>query len=435
MSNGYDKLPWSRILPLGIQHVFAMFGATILVPILTGLDPRTALFTSALGTIVFQLVTRGKVPAYLGSSFAFIVPIQIATADYGMAAALFGCFVAGLVYTVISVVIKNTGVGFIDKYFPPVVVGPVIMTIGLGLAGVAKDMSSVNTPVAMATLGITILVSYYGKGLLKIIPILAGVVGGYVVSLILHFTNNAVLFDFTNLQQASWIPALPGYLQQMVTNPGSTVLNPSNWHVGAVLIIAPVAAVTVIEHLGDVLTIGRTTGRDYVKDPGLNRTILGDGLATSLAALLGGPPNTTYGENVGVLAITKVFNPIVVQTAAVFVLIFSLIPKVGAVIGTIPVPVMGGVVVLLFGMIATVGIRTLVEKRVDFSETRNLVIASTIIILGISGLQIFGLHGMGLGAISGLVLNVLLPDKNRPVDNKELPSLKYKEAPKYGDNN
>jgi len=410
-----------------------MFGATILVPILTGLDPRTALFTSALGTIIFQVVTGGKVPAYLGSSFAFIVPIQIATAEYGLAATLFGCFVAGIVYTVLSFVIKHTGVGFIDKYFPPVVVGPVIMTIGIGLAGVARDMSSAHIPVAMATLGITILVSYYGKGLFKIIPILCGVIGGYIISLGLHFGGYAELFNFTELQTASWIPALPAYLQQIFTNPSSTVVNPSNWHLGAVLIIAPVAAVTVIEHLGDVLTIGRTTGRDYVKDPGLNRTLLGDGLATAVAAIFGGPPNTTYGENVGVLAITKVFNPIVVKVAAVFVLFFSLFPKVGAAIGTIPVPVMGGVVVLLFGMIATVGIRTLVEKRVDFSETRNLIIASTIIILGISGLQIFGLQGMGLGAIAGLILNVLLPEINVD-DKKQLPALKYKEAPKYEGN-
>lgn len=430
MNNGYEKLPMSRVIPLGLQHVFAMFGATILVPILTGLDPRTALFTSALGTILFQIITRGKVPAYLGSSFAFIVPIQVAMADYGLAAALFGCFTAGLVYVLLSLIIKNTGVGFIDKYFPPIVVGPVIMTIGLGLAPVARDMASANIGVAMATLIITIAVSQFGKGLLKIIPILVGVIGGYCVSLVLHFAGIAEMFDFAQLKAASWMPALPAYLSQMIQSPATTVLNPANWHLGAVLIIAPVAAVTVIEHLGDVLTIGRTVDRDFVKDPGLNRTVLGDGVATAVAALLGGPPNTTYGENVGVLAITKVFNPIVVQVAACFVLFFSLMPKVGELIATIPVAVMGGVVVLLFGMIATVGIRTLVEKQVDFSETRNLVIASTIIVLGISGLHLFGLSGMGLGAISGLILNVILPETHTD-DKKQLPSFKYKEAPKY----
>ena len=430
MNNGYEKLPISRIIPLGLQHVFAMFGATILVPILTGLDPRTALFTSALGTILFQIITRGRVPAYLGSSFAFIVPIQVAIADYGLAAALFGCFTAGLVYVLLSVIIKNTGVGFIDKYFPPIVVGPVIMTIGLGLAPVARDMSNANIGVAMATLAITIMVSQFGKGLLKIIPILMGVVGGYCISLALHFAGIAELFDFTQLREASWLPALPGYLAEIIRAPGTTVFNPANWHLGAVLIIAPVAAVTIIEHLGDVLTIGRTVGRDFVKDPGLNRTVLGDGIATSVAALLGGPPNTTYGENVGVLAITKVFNPIVVQVAACFVLFFSLMPKVGALIATIPVAVMGGVVVLLFGMIATVGIRTLVERQVDFSETRNLVIASTIIVLGISGMKLFGLSGMGLGAIAGLILNIILPETHKD-DRKQLPALKYKDAPKY----
>lgn len=432
-NKGYEQLSWSRIIPLGLQHVFAMFGATILVPILTGLDPRTALFTSGLGTLLFALVTGGKVPAYLGSSFAFIVPIQIATASFGVHAALFGCFVAGLVYVVISAVIKAVGIGFIEKYFPPVVVGPVIMTIGLGLAPVARDMANANIAVAMVTLAITILVSYYGKGIFKIIPILAGITGGYVFALILHYTGRAELFDFTGLVAASWMPALPEYLQKVLTTPSDTVLNPANWALQAVFIIAPVAAVTVIEHLGDVLTIGRTTGRDFVADPGLHRTILGDGLATSMAALFGGPPNTTYGENVGVLAITKVFSPIVVKVAAIFVLAFSVLPKVGAAIATIPTAVMGGVVVLLFGMIAAVGIRTLVEKRVDFSDTRNLVIASTIIILGISGLQFAGLQGMGLGAIAGIVLNIILPERAKVEEAHELPALKYKEAPRYDD--
>lgn len=416
-----------------MQHVFAMFGATVLVPILTGLDPRTALFTSAVGTLLFQFITRGQVPAYLGSSFAFIVPIQIATANYGVHSALFGCFTAGLVYMLISAAIKSVGIGFIEKYFPPIVVGPVIMTIGLGLADVARDMANANITVAMVTLGITILVSYYGKGLLKIIPILAGVVGGYLFALALHLSGRAELFNFADLQQASWVPALPDYVKLLFTNPGATVLNPENWAVGAVLIVAPVAAVTIIEHLGDILTISRTTGRDFIKDPGLHRTVLGDGLATSLAALFGGPPNTTYGENVGVLAITKVFNPVVVRVAAIFVLVFSVIPKVGAAIATIPVAVMGGVVVLLFGMIAAVGIRTLIEKRIDFSDTRNLVIASTIIILGISKLKFLGLQGMGLGAIAGLLLNVLLPEKTHTDESHELPALKYKDAPRYDD--
>ncbi|KAF0197995.1 MAG: uracil permease [Bacillota bacterium] len=433
MSKSYDPIPWSKLIPLGLQHVFAMFGATILVPVLTGLDPRTALFTSAVGTLLFLIITKGMVPAYLGSSFAFIVPIQIATASYGVNGALFGCFVAGLVYVAISAIIKSVGIGFVEKYFPPIVVGPVIMTIGLGLASVASDMSNVNITVAMVTLGVTILVSYYGKGLFKIIPILMGITGGYLFSLALHFTGRAELFNFADLKAASWMPAFPDYLMLLFTEPSATVLNPSNWALGAVLIVAPVAAVTVIEHLGDILTISRTTGRDFLTEPGLHRTILGDGLATSMAALFGGPPNTTYGENVGVLAITKVFNPIVVKVAAVFVLVFSVIPKVGAAIGTIPAPVMGGVVVLLFGMIASVGIRTLVEKRVDLSDTRNLVIASTIIILGISGLKFAGLQGMGLGAIVGLLLNVLLPEKTPHKDSHELPALKYKEAPRYDD--
>lgn len=427
----YEPVPLSRLLPLGIQHVFAMFGATILVPMLTNLDASTALFTSAIGTLVFQMITKGRVPAYLGSSFAFIAPLIAAQEQYGLTGALSGAFAAGMVYVLIGALIRKVGIGFIDRFFPPVVVGPVIMTIGLGLAGVARDYSSVHLPTALFTLAVVIAVSYYGKGLLKIIPILVGIVAGYGFALIMNsrfpelglFVNSNGENLFTILRNTSWAPALPGYLSTLFTNPGSTLLNPSNWEVGAIMMVAPVAVVTMIEHLGDVLTISRTTGQDFVKDPGLHRTLWGDGIATALAALLGGPPNTTYGENIGVLAVTKVYNPIVVRTAAIFVLIFSLFPKVGAFISTMPLPVMGGVTILLFGMIAAIGIRTLVEKQVDLGDTRNLMIASTIIILGISGLEILSLKGMGLGAIVGVLLNLLLPEKmNQQTQTKRVPT-------------
>lgn len=417
MQKPYEPVPLVRLLPLGIQHVFAMFGATVLVPMLTGLDTSTALFTSGLGTLIFQFITGGQVPAYLGSSFAFIAPIIAASEQYGTAGALAGCLVAGLVYVVMGLIISRIGIGFVDKLFPPVVVGPVIMTIGLGLAGVAKDMSAVHLPTAMFTLITVVLISYYGKGMVKIIPILLGILSGYAFALVANwrypelglFLNSQGEDLFQMLKQTAWTPALPAYFNTLFNAKADTLLNPANWQLGAIMMVAPVAIVTMIEHLGDVLTIGRTTGRDFLASPGLHRTLLGDGIATSLAALFGGPPNTTYGENVGVLAITGVHNPIVVQVAAIFVLIFSMFPKIGALIATVPTPVMGGITVLLFGMIAAIGIRTLVERQVDLSDTRNLIIVSTVLILGISGLEILFLSGMGLGAVVGVLLNLVLP--------------------------
>lgn len=419
MQKPYEPVPLSRLLPLGLQHVFAMFGATVLVPILTGLDTSTALFTSGLGTLVFQLITGGQVPAYLGSSFAFIAPIIAASNEYGVAGALAGCFVAGLVYVAMALLIARIGISFIDQLFPPVVVGPVIMTIGLGLAGTAKDMASAHLPTAMFTLLAVVLISYYGKGMAKIIPILLGIIAGYAFALFVNWRSPELgLFVSTEgenllqlLKETPWTPALPAYMSNFFNNRADTLLNPANWQWGAISTIAPVAIVTMIEHLGDVLTIGRTTGRDFLASPGLHRTLIGDGIASSLAAFLGGPPNTTYGENVGVLALTGVHNPIVVQVAAVLVLIFSMFPKIGALIGTVPTPVMGGITVLLFGMIAAVGIRTLVEKQVDLSDTRNLIIVSTVLIFGISGLAIFNLSGMGLGAVAGVLLNLMLPKR------------------------
>ncbi len=420
MQKPYEPVPFARLLPLGIQHVFAMFGATVLVPMLTGLDTSTALFTSGLGTLVFQLITGGQVPAYLGSSFAFIAPIIAASNEYGVAAALAGCFVAGLVYVVMAAILARVGIGFIDRLFPPVVVGPVIMTIGLGLAGTAKDMSAVHLPTAIFTLLVVILISHFGKGMAKIIPILLGIIAGYAFALVVNwrspelglFINSQGENLFQILKETPWTPALPAYLQKVLTGHPDSLLNPANWDPAAIMMIAPVAIVTMIEHLGDVLTIGRTTGRDFLASPGLHRTLAGDGIATSLAAFFGGPPNTTYGENVGVLALTGVHNPIIVQVAAIFVIIFSLFPKVGALISTVPEPVMGGVTILLFGMIAAVGIRTLVEKQVDLSDSRNLIIVSTVLVLGISGLEIFKLSGMGLGAVAGVLLNLLLPQRS-----------------------
>ncbi|QNO16333.1 uracil permease [Alkalicella caledoniensis] len=406
------KLTPLNILPLSIQHLFAMFGATILVPALTGLDPLVALFTSGMGTILFAIITKGKVPAYLGSSFAFIAPIIVVRDSHSIAVAMGACVVVGLVYVIVSALVKVVGTKFFEKYLPAVVVGPVIMTIGLSLAGVANDMASGHLPLALITLSIVIAFTIFGKGMLKIIPILLGIAGGYVIALIFNFliVNNMVpefltgiigteaIFDFSELAKTSWMPALPNFIKP-------------EFEISAMVAIVPFAIVTLVEHLGDVLAIGKTVEQDFVKEPGLHRTILGDGVATLLAAFVGGPPNTTYGENIGVLAITKVREPIVVQVAALIVLVLSFLPKFGALLATIPVAVMGGIVILLFGMISSVGIRTLVDSKIDLANTRNLIIVSSILIFALSGIEILGFYGMGLGALVGIFLNAVLPEK------------------------
>lgn len=403
------KLTTPQLAILGVQHMFAMFGATVLVPALTGLNPSVALFTSAIGTLIFHLVTGGKVPAYLGSSFAFISPIIAASDSYGVQGALLGCFVAGLVYIVCSFIIRAIGTDFIDRFLPPVVVGPVIMTIGLLLAPVAKDMASTHLLTAFFTLAVAITVSIFGKGLFKVIPILMAIISGYIFAIFNGLVN------FAPISTAKFL-AFPDF----------TFLNPMSIgdNLGAIIIIAPIAIVTMVEHLGDVLAISNTTGQEFIKDPGLHRTLLGDGIATALAGIFGGPPNTTYGENVGVLAITKVYNPLVVRVAACFVLILSFIPKVGALIQSIPAAVMGGICILLFGMIASIGLRTLVENTVDLSNTRNLVIVSTILVIGLSGIEIpigeIAFGKVGLAAIVGILLNLVLPkDKDQTEEQKE----------------
>lgn len=439
-------LPLSRLLPLSFQHVFAMFGATVLVPLLTGLNPLTALFTSATGTLLFHLITGGKVPAYLGSSFAFIVPITVVAKEMlenqsagmglGYAAATGACVIAGLVYVATAMLVKIIGLKAIQRYIPPVVVGPVIMTIGLGLAGAARDMSSGNLFIAFFTLAAVIICSIFAKGFLKLVPILVGLASGYILTLILQtdaaqsigFVRQYLLpeklISFAEVANAPWF-ALPRFVSEANygTSGGIEFLLP-RFSLPAIVLIAPIAVVTMVEHLGDMLAISRTTNRNFLDKPGLHRTLIGDGLATAWAGLLGGPPNTTYGENVGVLAMTKVYNPIVVQAAALIVLIFSFSPKLGALLATIPNPVMGGIVILLFGMIASIGIRTLVERQVDLTKSRNLVIVSTILILAISGISIGGglVQGMGLGALAGILLNIVLPDKEEEEPKEKIPT-------------
>ena len=416
-------LSMSRLLILAVQHLFAMFGATVLVPSLTGLNPGVALFTSGVGTVIFHLITKGQVPAYLGSSFAFIGPIIAATDSYGVPAALLGCFVAGVIYFLMAIVISKVGTDFIDEYLPPVVVGPVIMTIGLGLAPTAKDMAMNNLAIAIFTLAVTIAVSVLGKGIFKVIPILIGIISGYLLSL------GVGIVDTSLIAEASWL-AMPDF---------NSVFNLNSWGDGisAIALIGPIAIVTMVEHLGDMLALSKTVDEEFIEEPGLHRTLMGDGVATMFASFLGGPPNTTYGENIGVLAITGVHNPLIIELAAVIVIGISFVEKMGALIRTIPQAVMGGIVILLFGMIASIGLRTLIENEVDLSENRNLVIVSTILVTGISGIvfkinfielaQLFKLdsialinsfvnavevikfEGMGLAAIVGILINLILP--------------------------
>lgn len=393
-----DVPPINEAVPLSFQHVFAMFGATILVPLLTGLDPAVTLFTSGLGTLIFHLMTKGKVPAYLGSSFAFIAPIIAATKTYGVRGAFTGMIAAGLVYVAVFIIISLTGIDWIERILPSVVVGPVVMIIGLSLAPTAIQEAQKDLPTALVTAALVIIFSMFGKGFMKVIPILLGTIGGYI------FAIFRGLVDFSPVLKASWI-AVPKFSFLIGHSP---VLA---W--GAVTLIAPLALVAIIEDLGHVLVIGNIVDKDLIKDPGFHRVMLGNGLATSIAALFGGPPSTTYGENIGVLAMTKVYSSRVVEGAAVIAILLSFIQKIGALIQVIPQAVMGGVTIILFGMIAAAGIRTLVENKVDFSDSRNLIIASVILTLGVGGIKIgsgnFVFEGVGPATLAGIILNLVLP--------------------------
>lgn len=401
-----DGITRHRLFILALQHMFAMFGSTVLVPALTGLNPAVALFTSGLGTLIFHLITGGKVPAYLGSSFAFIAPIIAAQNQFGRDGAMLGIITVGLVYALMSVVIRLLGTEFFRKLLPPVVIGPVIITIGLGLAPTAKDMASEHLLVAFVTLAIAVGISVFAKGIIKVIPILLGIIGGYTFAAFLG------LVDFAPVMEASWF-SLPKFALPTVSG-----------NLRAITLVAPIALVTMVEHLGDVVAISSTVKKDFIEEPGLHRTLLGDGIATLVAGLFGGPPNTTYGENVGVLALTKVYNPMIIQLTAVIVILSSFVQKVGVLIQTIPTAVMGGIVFLLFGMIASIGLRTLVENEVDLSKNRNLVIVSVTLVVGISNLTLnfagleFG--GMGLAAIVGIVMNLILPAMDNEDEVEEI---------------
>lgn len=419
-----EKPTTGQLITLSFQHMFAMFGSTILVPQLVGLSPSIALLTSGIATIIFLIVTQFKVPAYLGSSFAFIAPILLAAggldengASVHPGNAMMGAMAVGLVYGIVSLLIWKTGYKWLMRLLPPIVVAPVIMVIGLGLAGTAVNMAmNVNNEynflhftAALVTLFAAIIFNVYFKNVLSTMPILLGLIVGYVYSAIIG------IVDFTPVKEADWF-ALPDFLI-----PGVHY----EFHVTSAILLAmvPIVIVTISEHIGHQLVLGKVVNRNYIKDPGLHRSLVGDGLGTFVSAFLGGPPKTTYGENIGVLAITKVFSVYVILGAAVLAILFSFLGKAMALIQTIPTSVLGGISILLFGIIASSGLRMLVENNIDFGNNRNMVISSVILVVGIGGAALrftesFSIEGMALAAIVGVVLNLVLPGRDKEV--KEL---------------
>jgi len=396
-----------REVVVGAQMLFVAFGALVLVPLLTGLDPNVALFTAGAGTLLFQWVTRRKVPVFLASSFAFIAPIIYGVQKWGIPGTLCGLMAAGGLYILLSLLIRWKGSGFVVRLLPPVVTGPVIMVIGLILAPVAVHMAMGKTGdgaailvpegtalfVSMISLATVILVSLLSKGMLRLIPILCGIFVGYLASIPFGLVDVAPVVD------APWV-AWPNFVLP-------------EWNLQAIFFIVPVAIAPAIEHFGDVLAIGSITGKNYFEDPGVQNTMLGDGLATSLASFLGGPPNTTYSEVTGAVALIKVFNPVVMTWAAVFAMALAFVGKVGVLLQTIPTPVMGGIMLLLFGAIMVVGLNSLVKAGDDLMEPRNLAIVALILVFGIGGMSFsageFNLQGIGLAGILGVVLNLILP--------------------------
>ncbi|MGQ4877109.1 uracil-xanthine permease family protein [Billgrantia sp. LNSP4103-1] len=396
-----ESLP--RVLLTGAQMLFVAFGALVLVPLLTGLDPSVALFTAGIGTLLFHGVTRVTVPVFLASSFAFIAPIQGSVANFGVPATMGGLMAAGLVYVAISQAVRMKGTAWLHRLLPPVVVGPVIMVIGLALAPVAVSMATGETSdhidygpailLSMASLLVTLVLAVFGRGLLRLVPIMGGILVGYAMALMMG------LVDFTPVHEAAWL-ALPSF-----TAP--------TFHWAAILFMIPVAIAPAVEHIGDMIAIGSVTRRNYLEKPGLHRTLLGDGLATSAAALFGGPPNTTYSEVTGAVTLTRAFNPRIMVAAACFAIGLAFVAKLGALLQTIPGPVMGGIMTLLFGSIAVVGMNTLVRAGHSLTAPRNLVVVSLILVFGIGGMQFgngqFTLQGVSLAALVGIVLNWVLP--------------------------
>lgn len=382
---------------VGVQFLFVAFGATVLVPLLVGLDPSTALFTAGIGTLIFHLVSKGRVPIFLGSSFAFIAPIIKATELYGLSGTLFGLTGVGLVYFAMSALVKWQGLSVINRIFPPVVIGPVIILIGITLAGTGVQMAEENWVLALISLATAVIVSLKAKGLLKLIPIFCGIGVGYLAALFFYEV------DLSGVREAAWFK-LPKFVHPTFS-----------WE--AFVFMLPVAIAPVIEHIGNIYVVNTVANKDFVKDPGLHRTLLGDGIACMIAGVLGGPPVTTYAEVTGALSITKVTHPQVIRIAAVTAILFSLVGKISALLKSIPNAVLGGIMLLIFGTIATAGVTNMLQHKVDLTNTRNIIIFSLTLTIGIGGATFswgeLSLSGIGLAAIVGVVLNLILPkDKN-----------------------
>jgi uracil permease len=403
---------WKQALG-GSQMLLVAFGALVLMPLITGMDPNVALFTAGIGTLIFHIVTGGQIPIFLASSFAFIAPIIAAKGRFGMEETLGGLMAAGILYIVLSGLVRAKGTGFITRLLPPVVIGPVIMVIGLSLAPVAVNMASGRTGdganqmipydtaiwIAMTSLVVTVIMSVWAKGIFRLIPIMFGIVVGYVISAIVG------IVDLSPITEAAWL-AIPNFVAPAFS-------------MGAILFMVPVAIAPAIEHIGDILAIGSVTHKDYLKKPGLHRTLLGDGLATSAAAAFGGPPNTTYSEVTGAVMLTRNFNPRVMIWAAGIAIVLAFVGKFGAALQTIPGPVMGGILCLLFGSIAVVGLNTLIRHQVDLSQARNLVIVAITLVFGIGGMALGQLEGIALCAVAAIALNLVLPGKGEAWGNTE----------------
>ena len=409
--------PLAKGLLLSLQHVFAMFGATILVPLILGMPVSVALFASGLGTLIYMVATQFKVPVYLGSSFAFISAMAFAMKQMhgDVSAAQSGVVLVGLVYVVVALAVKLIGTKWIDRLLPPIVIGPMIMVIGLGLAnsavtnaGFIKDGTVQQITVAIVTFLITAFINTKAKGFLKIIPFLFGIIGGYIVAVLFG------LVDFTPVLEADWI-AIPQLYLPFSTN---GFFKEYHWYFGPeTWAILPVAVVTIAEHIGDHTVLSQICGREFLKTPGLHRTLIGDGVATAVSAFMGGPANTTYGENTGVVGMTRIASVSVIRNAALFAIGLSFLGKFTALISTIPNAVLGGMAILLYGVIASNGLKVLIEKQVDFREVRNLIIASSMLVLGLGGaileLGPVTLSGTALCALAGVILNLVLPYENR----------------------
>ena len=404
-----DKPSFQHWLVLSIQHLFTMFGSTVLVPLLIGLNPSIALFSSGCGTLVYILCTKAKIPAYLGSSFAFIATMQLLMKDYGYPAVGQGAIAAGLVYVIVALVISKFGSNWVDKILPPVVVGPIVIVIGLSLATTAANDAMLHNSnydlkyfaVALFTLAVTIIFNMFLGGFASMIPVLLGIICGYILAVLVG------IVDFSSVAQAKWF-SLPAF----------DVLGVNyhfKWYPAAIITMAPIAFVTMTEHMGHVMVLNKLTKRNFFKKPGLHRTLLGDGLSSVLAGFVGGPPTTSYGENIGVLAMTKVHSVWVLGGAALFAIIFSFVGKISALIQSIPTPVIGGISFLLFGMIASNGMRILVDNKVNFELKRNLVITSVILVVGIGGTYLklgdFQLTSIALSTLFGIILNLVLPQQ------------------------